>query len=103
MPHAFRAPHSALPRTIRGRHPGKGMNAGVAKDIARISALWTDARAQFGSAGPYLFGAFSAADAYYAPVATRFATYGVTLAGEAQRYLRALLDAPAVAAWSAAG
>ena len=98
----FRALRGAMPMNVRGRHPGKGMNPEVAKDIARISALWEDARRQFGKTGPYLFGAFSAADAYYAPVATRFVTYGVALAGVAKEYQLALLDAPAVKEWSAA-
>ena len=98
----FRALRSAMPMNIRGRHPGKGMNPEVAKDIARISALWEDARRQFGQDGSYLFGEFSAADAYYAPVATRFVTYGVALTGVAKEYHAALLDAPAVREWSAA-
>jgi glutathione S-transferase len=71
------------------------MNDGVAKDIARIAAVWAAAQ------GPYLFGEFCAADAFYAPVATRFVTYGVELKGSARAYQQALLDAPAVQAWSA--
>jgi glutathione S-transferase len=91
----FRALRGAMPMNIRGRYPGKGMNDGVAKDIARISAIWAEAK------GPYLFGEFSAADAFYAPVATRFVTYAVELEGAAQEYQQALLDSPAVKAWSA--
>jgi glutathione S-transferase len=98
----FRALRNAMPMNIRGRYPGKGMSPEVAKDIARVCALWEDARRRFGQGGPYLFGAFSAADAYYAPVATRFVTYGVALTGEAKAYQLALLDAPAVRAWSTA-
>lgn len=96
----FRALRAAMPMNLRGRYPGKGMNADVAKDIARISALWTAVRKDFGSGGPYLFGTFSAADAYYAPVASRFATYAVELAGAALDYQQALLAAPAVQAWT---
>ncbi|HVP08626.1 MAG TPA: glutathione S-transferase family protein [Burkholderiales bacterium] len=91
----FRALRAQMPMNIRGRHPGKGMNDGVAKDIARIAAVWAAAQ------GPYLFGEFCAADAFYAPVATRFVTYGVELKGSARAYQQALLDAPAVQAWSA--
>lgn len=98
----FRALRNALPMNIRGRYPGKGMSPEVATDITRICALWEDARRQFGQGGPYLFGVFSAADAYYAPVATRFVTYGVALTGEAKAYQLALLEAPAVKEWSAA-
>ena len=95
MHSGFRALRGAMPMNIRNRYPGKGMNDGVAKDIARIGAIWAQAK------GPYLFGDFSAADAFYAPVATRFVTYAVELKGAAQKYQRALLDSPAVRAWSA--
>jgi glutathione S-transferase len=98
----FRALRAAMPMNLRGRYPGKGMNPKVAKDIARISALWTQTRAQFGAGGRYLFGAFCAADAYYAPVATRFVTYEVELAGEARAYQQSLLEHPAVKEWTVA-
>ena len=97
----FRALRGAMPMNIRSRYPGKGMNPEVAGDIGRISLLWAAARADFGRGGPYLFGAFSAADAYFAPVATRFVTYGVKLSGEARNVQLALLDSPAVREWSA--
>jgi glutathione S-transferase len=95
MHSGFRALRSAMPMNIRSRHPGKGMNDEVAKDIARISAIWAAAT------GPFLFGEFCAADAFYAPVATRFVTYGVELAGAAHDYQQRLLASPGVAAWSA--
>jgi glutathione S-transferase len=91
----FRALRASMPMNIRNRYPGKGMNESTAKDIARISELWAQAK------GPYLFGEFSAADAFYAPVATRFVTYAVELEGAARKYQQALLDSPAVRAWSA--
>jgi glutathione S-transferase len=91
----FRALRGAMPMNIRSRYPGKGMSDGVEKDIARISALWATAK------GPFLFGEFCAADAFYAPVATRFVTYGVELKGPARDYQQRLLDSPGVADWSA--
>jgi glutathione S-transferase len=97
----FRALRSAMPMNIRSRYPGKGMSPEVARDIARIAELWTQAKAEFGGGGPYLFGAFSGADAYYAPVATRFVTYDVRLPGVAGEVQQAILAAPAVRAWSA--
>lgn len=103
MHSGFRALRGAMPMNLRARHPGKGMNPDVAKDIARISAIWAGARAKFGKGSPYLFGAFGAADAFYAPVATRFVTYGVELAGEAKAYQQALLQNPAVQEWTAEG
>lgn len=101
MHSGFRALRGAMPMNIRSRYPGKGMNEGVAKDIARIDFLWSSLRKNFGKGGPYLFGDYSAADAFYAPVATRFVTYGVELQGAAREYQQALLDSPAVRAWSA--
>jgi len=95
MHSGFRALRGAMPMNIRSRYPGKGMNDGVAKDIARIGAIWAAAK------GPFLFGEFGAADAFYAPVATRLVTYGVELKGAAQKYQQALLESPAVRAWSA--
>ena len=97
----FRAFRGAMPMNIRSRYPGKGMNPEVAKDIERICALWTGARKTYGGNGSCLFGAFSAADAFYAPVATRFVTYGVELKGAARDYQQALLESPGVKAWSA--
>ena len=94
MHSGFRALRGAMPMNIRGRYPGKGMNDGVAKDIARISAIWAAAKR------PYLFGEFCAADAFYAPVATRLVTYGGELKGAAREYQQALLDSPGVKAWS---
>jgi glutathione S-transferase len=91
----FRALRGAMPMNIRSSHPGKGMNPDVAKDIARISTLWAMAKR------PFLFGDFSAADAFYAPVATRFVTYGVELKDDARDYQQALLESPGVKAWSA--
>jgi len=101
MHSGFRALRGAMPMNIRSRYPGKGMNEGVAKDIARIESLWNFLRTNSGKSGPYLFGNFSAADAFYAPVAMRFVTYGVELQGVAREYQQALLDSPGVRAWSA--
>jgi glutathione S-transferase len=91
----FRALRGAMPMNIRSRYPGKGMNDAVAKDIARIGSFWAAAK------GPFLFGEFCAADAYYAPVATRLVTYGVELKGAARDYQQRLLASPGVVAWSA--
>lgn len=91
----FRALRGTMPMNIRSRYPGKGMSEGVAGEIARIGALWAGAK------GPFLFGEFCAADAFYAPVATRFVTYGVELQGAARDYQQRLLASPGVAAWSA--
>lgn len=79
----------------------------TAKDILRITALWCDLRARFASAGPYLLGDWSIADAFFTPVATRFRSYQVRLSdygdtGAAGAYGEALLETPEFKAWEAA-
>ena len=73
-------------------------------DPIHITELWADCRRRFGADGPFLFGAFTAADAMYAPVASRFRTYLPDLAafgddGAAQAYLDTVLALPAIAEW----
>jgi glutathione S-transferase len=99
----FGALRSQLSMDLAARRPQRKRNDAVKADIARIEALWSEARRRFGHGGPFLFGAFSAADAYFAPVAFRFQTYGVEPAGLAGELLRALLGHPVVKAWEAAG
>ncbi|MFA5913837.1 MAG: glutathione S-transferase family protein [Burkholderiales bacterium] len=91
----------AMPMNIRAALPGKGMSPAVQNDIDRIVEIWESCRARYGRDGELLFGQFSIADAYYAPVATRFLTYAVTLPPAAQRYADALLALPAVRDWMA--
>ena len=71
----------------------------VDADIARVRALWRTTRERFGEGGRFLFGAFTIADAMFAPVVGRFQTYGVTLEGEEVAYAQAIWDHPAVRAW----
>jgi len=98
----FRSLRSAMPVNIRASLPGKGMSPAVERDIARIVALWSDCRSRFGSGGALLFGHFTVADAYFAPVATRFITYEVALPPAARDYVEAVRKLPAVAEWMAA-
>jgi glutathione S-transferase len=95
----FRDLRGNMPMNIRSSHPGKGMKAEVQANIDRIEKLWQEARQRFGSGGPFLFGAFSAADAMYAPVVMRFRTYAVKLAPGNASYCEAMLAAPGVRAW----
>jgi glutathione S-transferase len=70
-----------MPMNIRASYPGKGMTPAVRAEIERITGLWRDCRKRFAGAAPkddgFLFGAFGAADAMYAPVVTRVKSYGV--------------------------
>ena len=75
---------------------------GVQRDINRIDAIWTDCRTRFGADGPFLFGTFSIADAMYAPVVSRFITYGpVPLGKESAAYLETIRALPAFREWGA--
>ena len=103
MHSGFQGLRGAMPMNLRASHPGKGRTAQSEKDIARVSALWTSCRSRFGRGGELLFGRFSVADAYYAPVATRFRTYGVALPAAAQAYADAVLALRAVRQWTEAG
>ena len=99
----FQALRSSMPMNIRSQHPGKGMKPGVAEDIARIEAIWRAAREQFGGRtnAPFLFGAFCAADAMFAPVVMRFATYAPSISVASAQYCEAMKAAAGVAAWNA--
>lgn len=71
----------------------------VEADVRRIEAAWADARARFGSGGPFLFGAFCAADAMFAPVVNRFHTYDVEVGEPARAYMAAVMALPAWRDW----
>lgn len=73
----------------------------VAADIARVESLWADCRAKHGAGGPFLFGAFSAADAMYAPVVWRLHGYSVPVGSVTRAYLDAMLALPAMRDWHA--
>jgi glutathione S-transferase len=99
MHSGFRDLRAAMPMNIRASHPGKGMSVEVQANVTRIESLWREARERFGSAGPFLFGGFGAADAMYAPVVMRFRTYAVKLEPVSARYCETMLSAPGVRAW----
>jgi glutathione S-transferase len=94
---------TAMPMDIRASYPGKGMTPAVRVDIERITSLWRDCRRHFAGVAPkddgFLFGAITAADAMYAPVATRFRTYGAKLDSDAEAYCSAVLGHPAMKEW----
>jgi glutathione S-transferase len=84
---------------LRVRETRKASPA-VASDIMRILTLWREGRERFGQGGDFLGGAFGIVDAFYCPVAFRFASYGVALDGAARAYHQALLDLPAMREWA---
>lgn len=72
---------------------------GTLKDIARIQAIWQECRRKFGKGGAFLFGRFSVADAMYAPVVTRFMTYGVKLDDVSRQYVDTIMALDALQEW----
>ena len=74
----------------------------VRADVIRILGLWAEARARFGQGGPFLFGSFCAADIAFAPVVSRFVTYGITVPGFAQSYMDAVWEHQWMQQWTAA-
>ena len=88
-----------MPMDCRSRHPGLGMNASVQADVDRITAIWRECREKFGGTGDLLFGHFTIADAMFAPVVSRFVTYGVQLDSVAQAYIEAVWALPAMQEW----
>ncbi|MDY0881700.1 glutathione S-transferase family protein [Dongia soli] len=93
-----------LPMDLRSDRRAQSRAHLVAAEIARIGDIWRQARLDFGRhlGGPFLFGSFTIADAMYAPVVSRFRTYGVTLDEVGAAYMSAILDWPAFRAWEAA-
>ncbi len=98
----FSALRSACPMNLGKRYAQRDRGEAVARDVARFSDIVRDARGLFGAGGPFLFGAFSAADAMYAPLATRLDTYSVALDAPARSYVDAILALPAFQEWRSA-
>jgi glutathione S-transferase len=72
-------------------------------DVARIQEIWTDCRERYGKSGPFLFGAFGAADAMFAPVIHRFRTYAVPVTPPVWDYMDTMMALPAFQEWTRAG
>lgn len=99
MHSGFGALRSACPMNIRKRFAARDRGPGVTKDVARIEYIWGEARRRFGAAGPFLFGTFSAADAMYAPVVTRLATYSIPVSASTRAYMDVVLNTPSFRKW----
>jgi glutathione S-transferase len=95
----FQRLRQACPTNFRRARRAIALPDDVRHDVERIEAAWATARARFGAGGPFLFGAFTAADAMFAPVVNRFDTYAVPVRPETQRYMAAIMALPAWQAW----
>jgi glutathione S-transferase len=94
----FTGLRSSMSMNIKASLPGRGRTAESQADIGRVCEIWEECLARFGH-HRFLFGDFSIADAFYAPVVMRFKTYGVALAPALQAYCDRMLAQPAVARW----
>jgi glutathione S-transferase len=103
MHSGFAALRTACPMNLRRAYVGFAPDAAVRADLARLEALWGLARSRHGGAGPWLFGAYSLADAFFAPVAARVAGYGLPVSAAAMDYVALHLADPAFRAWRAEG
>ena len=88
-----------LPMNVSRPVKLRALDDAAAADVARIDAIWRECRAQFGAGGPFLYGAFGAADAMYAPVVWRLHTYAVEVSAAARAYMDAVTALPTWAEW----
>lgn len=98
MHSGFSSLRNSMSMNVKGSYPGKGRTPGTQADIGRISEIWEECLSRFGH-HEFLFGEFSIADAYYAPVVMRFKTYGVVLPPALNAYCERVRAHPAVARW----
>lgn len=93
---------AALPMDIIARNPAAPLDGAVQRQVLRIQDIWQQALKQYGGRDGFLFGRFSIADAFYAPVVTRFVTHAVPLPALLHDYSQRILDLPAMQQWAAA-
>lgn len=101
MHSSYLALRRQCPVNVRRRIEGIKLSDETRHDIVRILQLWAEARARFGKGGPFLFGTFGAADIFYAPVVSRFLTYGIGVPGFAQAYMQAIWEHEWLQLWVA--
>jgi glutathione S-transferase len=99
----FQALRNAMPMSVLGKTSRFTPDEAVQRDIDRIAQIWRENRNEFGTYGPWLFGTYSVADMMFAPVAIRFATFGIRLGEVEAEYCDALLSHPHVREWIDAG
>lgn len=101
MHSGFSALRTFLPMDFTARFgpPGKLLTP-VRTDIERVLAIWTECRRRHGQDGPFLFGAFSIADAMFAPVCSRFTTYAIALDPVSSEYVERVMSLPAMREWA---
>ena len=101
MHSSFATLRNALPMNIRRHYPGFPKTVALRREIARISDMWLACLDRFGGNGPFLFGSFTLADAFFAPVVMRFASYDAELSPPLLTYTEAVRNQPFVKDWIA--
>lgn len=99
MHSSYMALRRECPMNVRRRVDDAELSTEARADVVRILTLWAEARARFGRGGPFLFGTFCAADIIYAPVVSRFMTYGVAVPGFAVAYMQAVWEHEWLQTW----
>jgi glutathione S-transferase len=98
----FAALRKACPMNLHRPPKPVAMDEAVLRNVARIETLWRQCRKAHGKGGPFLFGRLSAADAMYAPVATRFETYAIPVATDTRAYMDAIFATRSFQQWKSA-
>ena len=101
MHSSFQNMRTQMNMNCTGYFPGKGHTPEVLDDIERILNIWTDCRVTYGKKGPFLFGPFTIADAFYAPVVFRFNTYAVKAGPDCRKYMETMLSLKPMKEWLA--
>ena len=102
MHSGFFAVRNEMPMNCRAKRRIEASEAAM-KDVARIDEIWSSCRERFADKGPWLFGEFSIADVMYAPVVSRFETYGVAVSEASHAYMQSVLNHPKMLEWIEAG
>lgn len=101
MHSSFQGLRTQCPMNFRRAPKAVAFTEDTRADIARIEAIWAEARAAHGAGGPFLFGAFSAADAMYAPIVNRFDVYDAPVGAASRAYMDAMKETDAWRRWQA--
>lgn len=101
MHSGFPAMREEMSMRILQSYPPSPKRPETMKDVERVKQLWTECRERYGAGGPFLFGAFSIADAFYAPVVSRFRTFAIPVDGAVKAYAEMIWATPAMQRWYA--
>jgi len=102
MHSGFQEMRSRLVMNLQVRFTSVLLHKNARRDVSRVIEIWRDCRQRFGADGPFLFGRFSVADAFFAPVTVRFTTYAIDLPAVARDYVATIQALPAMQEYIAA-